>query len=351
MTHGRRPVRRHVALAGVSLAAVLVVALLVAALVLDRSRRDQASRPGGRVWHVAADASGRGTGEPGRPFSRVQSAIEAAQAGDTILVGPGSYRGGLRSVRSGHPDRRIHLVGHGARIGGDATYLIEITHDHLDVIGFELSGGKSAIRLYGARGVRLLDNTIRNTGGECIRIKYGSVRNEVGHNRISGCGRQNFDPEASKNGEGVYVGTAPEQLHRNPGGDPDRSVHNWIHDNRIDAPAECVDVKEGSDHTLIERNDCTGGRDPDGAGFSIRANHGTLRANTVHGGSGAGIRIGGDTDKQGVDTTVVGNVVVDADGYGLKLMRAPQATVCGNDLRAERGETNEDDAEPGRPCG
>ena len=46
-----------------------------------------------------------------------------------------------------------------------------------------------------------------------------------------------------------------------------------------DAGGECVDVKEWARGNLVERNRCSGSDDPDGAGFSSRGDHTTVRAN------------------------------------------------------------------------
>jgi parallel beta-helix repeat protein len=344
---GKADRRRFSGKAALVVAAGVVVGLgLLAILWL----RDDGPEP--ITWHVAAGAWPGGRGHADRPFATIQLAIDAARPGDTVEVSPGRYPGGLHSVRSGRAGARIALRGHDAIVvAGDATYLIEITHDRIDLTGFDLRGGNSTVRLYGASHVRVRNNTIRDAEGECVRIKNNSVRNEIGGNRISGCGRRNFDlGRSTKNGEGVYIGTAPEQHETLPGGGPDRSDHNWVHDNRVQAPAECVDVKEESSYTRVERNDCTGTRDPDGAAISVRGDRGMVWRNSVHGGAGAGIRLGGDGKAQGVWTTVVGNVVVDAAGYGVKIIREPQRAVCENTLDAAKGATNDGDTRPAAPC-
>jgi len=74
--------------------------------------------------------------------------------------------------------------------------------------------------------VRLLGNRLHDAGGECVRLKDFAQRNEVAGNAIARCGRVRFDlAKGAKNGEGVYIGTAPEQA----GGRPDRSDGNLVH--------------------------------------------------------------------------------------------------------------------------
>ena len=145
-------------------------------------------------------------------------------------------------------------------------------------------------------------------------------------------------PGALRNGEAIYIGTAPEQS----GGRPDRSNGNRVHHNRIAATAECVDVKEAALRNLVERNRCSGNLDPDGAGLSSRGDHTTFRYNVSTRHAGAGIRLGGDKRTQGVRNNVVGNTLTDNAGYGLKVMRRPQGRIAGNTFaRNRRGRTNQ----------
>jgi parallel beta-helix repeat protein len=309
---------------------------------------------GGRTWFVSATARAGGDGSPGHPFDAIQAAMQAAGPGDTVRVGPGRYPGGFRSVRSGIAQAPIRISGHRARIlpGGDAIRLVEISHDHLEISGFDVVGGTAGIRLWGANHVRIIDNRVTRATGECIRIKNRSNENEVAFNQVSDCGRRNFNlAKKSKNGEGIYIGTAPEQIDELPDKSPDRSLKNWVHDNDIDTPAECVDVKEHTSLTVVEHNTCTGGKDPEGAGFSGRGDRVTFRGNTVVGGAGAGIRLGGDEAHQGTGSNVIDNDVQRPAGYGVKIMRSPQGAICGNGLiEPGMGATNDERTNPAVSC-
>ncbi|MGH9001577.1 MAG: NosD domain-containing protein, partial [Acidimicrobiia bacterium] len=277
-------------------------------------------------------------------------AVAEARAGDTVLVGPGTYPG-FATARSGRPDSPVRIVGSAAVIRGDGDgRLVEVNHDHITIEGFEIARADILVWVFQATGVRIVNNVLRDAAGECLRVKYFSTGNEVAGNRIERCGRD-FDAEDDeKNGEGVYIGTSPEQVHRNPTGEPDASNDNWVHDNVITSPAECVDIKEGASSNLVEHNHCSGGDDPDGAGFSARGNGNVFRANTSTGNEGAGIRLGGDTDADGLDNVVVGNRLTGNEGYGVKVQREPQRQICGNEVADNDEAPTNNGADPTVPC-
>jgi hypothetical protein len=281
----------------------------------------------------------------------VQRALVAARAGDTVEVHEGRYAERFRSVRPGLPGSPIRLVGRGATVdGGAGGHLVELTHDHLELTGFTLAGADTLVWVEGATGVRVLDNHLRDAGHECLRLKAGATDNEVAGNRVERCGLVGFGG-GGKSGEGIYLGTAPEQTGRNPRRGPDATNGNWVHDNRIEAPAECVEVKEHALGNVVERNTCTGGRDPKGAGIASRGVGTVVRGNVVTGNAGAGVRLGGDAGGDGTASVVVGNTLTGNSGYGVLVRRGPQALLCGNRLHGNgKGATNVPQS-PTRPCG
>jgi hypothetical protein len=100
----------------------------------------------------------------------------------------------------------------------------------------------------------------------------------------------------------------------------------------------------------VENNVCSGGKDPDGAGFSARGNGNVFRANTSSGNKGAGIRLGGDGDDDGLDNVVVGNRFVGNEGYGVKIRREPQRQICGNEVADNDESASDTGADPTKPC-
>jgi Right handed beta helix region len=297
-----------------------------------------------RTLHVSSTTHGPGDGSTTRPYPRVTQALAVAVAGDTVLVGPGRYAEEVRTVRPGRPGAPIRIVGRpGAHLvgprGRGRGRLVQVLHDHVTLQSLELSDANILVWVEGASGVRLLRSRLHDAGGECVRLRGFAQANEVAGNVVARCGRVRFNlARGSKNGEAVYIGTAPEQS----GGRPDRSDRNRVHHNRIAATAECVDVKEAARGNLVERNRCSGSDDPDGAGLSSRGDHTSFRYNVSTRNAGAGIRLGGDRRTQGVRNNVVGNTLTDNAGYGLKVLRHPQGRIAGNSFaRNRRGRTNQ----------
>lgn len=311
-----------------------------------------ASAGGGRTLFVSAGAR-NGTGSADRPFGSLNAALVSAQPGGTISVAPGRYAGPVATVRAGRPGAPIVIHGWGAFLTGDGTgRLVSIGHSYVTLLGFDISKADKGIWIQRADHVRIVDNTVHHVGGECIRLKYRAVGNEIAGNRIGPCGLVGFDlGTGRRNGEGVYIGTAPEQLSRNPTPEADASDRNWVHDNTVDTPGECVDVKEGSTRNLVDHNTCTGGQDPNGSAFDSRGNGNAFLANTAIGEKGAGVRLGGDTGGDGLGNIVQGNMLTGNAGYGIKVMRRPQAMICDNDLSGNgSGPTNDASMRPTAVC-
>jgi nitrous oxidase accessory protein NosD len=297
-----------------------------------------------QVLHVSLDGSAHGPGTKEHPFRSIQDALEDAEPGDTIRVAPGDYRERIVTVRSGKPGAPISLVGSpGTRISGAGSgRQIEILDDYVTLVWVE-----------GASHVRIEHNRLEDGGGECIRIKYLSTEVVVAHNTIDRCGLTGFDlGDDEHNGEGVYIGTDPYQLDRNPTDVPDASNDNVVRDNTIATHgAECVDIKEGAEHNRVLDNVCSHSRDPDGAGLDSRGNHNVFRGNVVRAGSGAGIRFGGYGSRDGIENAAVDNVFVGNRGYGVLVLRRPQGPICGNVVRRNGlGATSTVGVRPAAPC-
>ncbi|KKP68636.1 MAG: Secreted protein [Candidatus Moranbacteria bacterium GW2011_GWE1_35_17] len=287
-----------------------------------------------------------------KAFKSIQKAIDLAQSGETINLTKGTYLQDFVSKRNGNIDAPIIIKGTAESIvkGGGKGRVIEINHDHIVLDGFTVDGffdSAKKVESYrdkliyalgkekkdGVTGFKIKNMNIKNAGGECIRLRYFATKNEIVNNVITNCGVVDFKFDGGgKNGEGIYIGTAPEQLKdgKNPTTDPDQSNENWIHDNVIDTQGnECVDIKESSSGNIVERNKCTGQKDTESAGLDARGNGNIFRNNQIFGCLGAGVRLGGDEKSDGINNIVSANNIYDNKNGGVKVMRSPQ-TICGN---------------------
>lgn len=275
-----------------------------------------------------------------RPGQSIQVALANAQPGATILVTPGTYTEQLVTVRSGTARAPITLTGEpGAVLAGSSDgRLLELKHDYYRVEGFEFKNADVLLWMQEADYNTITRNFFHHAQGECIRAKYHSSHNVFSNNRVEDCGRRDFAGDGDgKNGEGIYLGTAPEQLEKNPTRETDRTNNNVIRQNVFRTNGnECVDIKEGSSHNVVEFNDCTGQKDPESAGLDSRGSGNVFRYNKSYGNAGAGIRFGGDEKNDGINNVAYGNDLKGNGGYAIKVMRSPQGKICGNTAAGNR---------------
>ncbi|OZG75421.1 hypothetical protein BTA51_03340 [Hahella sp. CCB-MM4] len=313
--------------------------------------------PNLHIYHVSPTGDDANPGTDSAPLRTINAALELAQPGERIFLHDGHYYQDVRTVRDGEADRPILIYGskeaelHGAF---DA-HIIEIHHSYIHLRGFTIDGkyaDEASPESYrgtliwvqgiepmsGPKGVAIRAMRLRNAGGECVRIRYFVSEAEIFGNTFYNCGVLDFQfNDGTKNGEAIYVGTAPGQWGngKNLTSDPDHSHHNWIHDNSfLTNGNECVDIKDGSEYNLVENNICTGQRDPNSGGFNIQGDRNILRNNISFANNGAGIRIGGhmvNGYQYGVENDVYSNVFFDNGNAAVKMMAYPQSNVCGND--------------------
>lgn len=314
----------------------------------------------GNTYYVSPNGHDNGNGAKSSPFKTIQKAVNNAVPSDTILLEPGDYYEDVISKRSGTKNLPIIIKGPQDAVvkGGGKARVIEINHSYITLTGFTVDGlhalaqspsgyrdklifilGKE--QRSGVTGLTIANMTIKNAGGECIRLRYFAQKNEIRNNTIQNCGVYDFVfNQGGKNGEGVYIGTAPEQRidGKNPTKDIDSSNQNWIHHNIFNTQGnECVDIKEGSEENIVEYNECTGQKDVESAGLDSRGNKNVFRYNKSFGNNGAGIRLGGDTENDGTDNNVYFNLLLDNKSGGIKVQRTPQGIICGNTLSGNFG--------------
>ena len=324
-------------------------------------------------WYVTPTGAGDKNGTSlGQAFDSLQDALDVAQPGDTIHLGPGDYYEAVETKTHGASGNPITITGpNDAVLRGtdDQGRVFQVFHDHYVLDGFTINGydgvgdamddyrdkllyvhgqtepyGGEVRR--GPQGLEVRNMAFLNAGGECIRLRYFVRYAAIHHNSIRNCGMYDFVfDDGGKNGEGIYIGTSSNQWDdgKNPTADPDGSSYNYIHHNIIDTQGnECVEVKEGGTRNIVEHNDCTGGKDENAAGLVSRGDGNTFRYNTTHGHAGGGIRFGGHTvagHDYGVANDAYGNVIYDNALGGIKFEGTPQGTICGNIFTGPQGQT------------
>ncbi|MCP5163096.1 MAG: right-handed parallel beta-helix repeat-containing protein [Hahellaceae bacterium] len=311
------------------------------------------------TYYVSPDGNDQNLGTTkSTPKKTIKAALSLAQPGDRVYLLPGDFYEDIKTVRDGEADAPIQIQGSKNAIlhGKSSSRVVQIFHNHIHLRGFIIDGltGDGAIKenykdilvwvqgtepMQGPQGFVARAMYFRNAGGECMRLRYFVTQAEIFSNTFYNCGVYDFRFKAgSKNGEAIYIGTAPEQWAngKNPTADADESSYNWIHDNKIRTNGnECVDIKEGSSFNLVENNRCLKQKDSHSAGFDSRGDNNTFRYNESYSNNGAGVRLGGDVvngRQYGIGNEVYGNILHDNGHAGVKVMAAPQAKICDNTL-------------------
>ncbi|MDX1694677.1 MAG: right-handed parallel beta-helix repeat-containing protein, partial [Ketobacteraceae bacterium] len=316
------------------------------------------------------------------PLPGIQAGLDLAQPGDRVKLLAGHYFEDPRSVRSGMENQPIIIEGTWNAIlqgTGTKARVFMINHSHLQLHNFSIDGrvgdgtdvnhyrdkllyvhGQATVG-QGPEGIKVMQMLLRNAGDECVRFRYYVTGAEFAHNHVENCGMRDFHFNGGgKNGEALYIGTSSTQWNdgKNPENGPDRSNHNWVHHNTfVTNGNECVDIKEGAEHNLVEFNDCSGQLDERSAGFGSRSDNNVFRYNLIHDNVGAGIRIGGhyvDGRQWGVGNEIYGNTITYNLFGGIKLMTSPQQKICDNTMSynegGDMGGTYGNDYDPTAPC-
>lgn len=272
------------------------------------------------------------------PDRSIQDALSKAQPGDTIFLEPGLYNQSFDTVRHGTKEKPITLKGnkHSIVIGDGRHRVIQVFHDNIHLIGFKVDGLNGppveenfAGKLVYAQGnetidgLKIINMTFNNSGGEALRLR-NCHNAEVVNSTFFNTGVHDFRfNDTGKNGEAIYIGTSSNDWEI-----PDESSGNWIHHNFFNTQGnECVDVKEGSHNNIIEYNNCTGQKDINSSGISIRGDNNTIRNNVVYSNLGAGIRLGGNKVgdvRYGKNNKVYNNTLFNNSVEEIKILVQPQ---------------------------
>ena len=311
----------------------LLVMLLVSAFVLATLGQSTAGRAFAEtVLYVDDDAPSGGNGSSSHPFRTLQEALDAVQPGQVIRIRSGVYPSNVETRRDGpvliEPDAGASVIldGQGGTLNGP-----RFIHSSYTVRGLEVRNTKEGVRIERARGVILEGLHIHHVKNECVRLRYQTTDSVVRNSRIHDCGLDG-------NGEGIYLGTAPEQRYKN-GGKPDETDRNLIEGNEIWAVEEGIDIKEDSSHNVVRINVVHHTTDENSGGLNVRSDDNQILGNYSYANRGAGFRFGGDIAwhplygdgyHYGVRNMLRDNRADRNARYGYKFMHGPQDADCSN---------------------
>jgi hypothetical protein len=332
--------------------------------------------------YVSPKGKDSAAGTESAPLRTLQAALNKATAGTTVHLGAGVYNEHVTTVRAGTAGHPIAIVGPESgksRAGRYQAVLttttagraLTIDHSWISVSGFTIDGqpggtggwpttGRQAnsfkksvsrktidskLIYIGYNGRNVNHVTVANmwlngSGGECLRIRNASTSIEVRDSTIQWCGMysKEITSFAYHNGEGVYVGTSPKSTSQ-PMHLKDTSGNVNVHGNVIRTfGSECFDAKENSHDNVFANNVCQFATEPlsnIGSIVELRGARTTVTGNEIGDAPGFGIKIAVDSNKYDNSGNVVRNNRVTATGGAAVTLKGSQkqGAVCGNQFR------------------
>ena len=137
--------------------------------------------------YVSTTGSDSDSGASGSPVKSITKAAQLAQAGDTVLVGAGTYKGTVSISKNGTASGQITFKPvDGAKVVIDGagtpanTDLVVITGDYITFQGFEVvNSTRTGIGLWGSHDSKVIGNNVHDSFRAGIYAGYSSRRRVV----------------------------------------------------------------------------------------------------------------------------------------------------------------------------
>ena len=152
------------------------------AVAIDHSGKETISNPvnvmiqNNRV-SVKAKQPSQGILRVPEDFETIQDGINAAGEGDTVLVSPGTYPGGIvisgksiNLVSKYHFTKEPSFVERTIISGGSPSIYVDKASPNTVIDGFQFVGGRKSVQFFGPGG-RALNNYFENTGSDAISFE------------------------------------------------------------------------------------------------------------------------------------------------------------------------------------
>jgi hypothetical protein len=217
-------------------------------------------------------------------YSSIQSAINAAKSGDTVLVSPGTYSGGLTiSGKAITLASMFHATGSASYIdsttlsGGTPIITVADTGANSRIIGFRLTNGSKGVVAHGK--VEVLNNNFDNVGSD--QMSFERASGVVRGNRFYSASDDGIDIDGGGEiliANNVIIDSGDDGIELRNYTDTGSSFTVTIRGNTISNSGEdgiqLIDYPgTASRRFLIERNVITGSTD---AGLGLMDNGETL---------------------------------------------------------------------------
>ena len=338
--------------------------------------------------HVAPTGADTAPGTPTAPLRTIQAALDRATPGVTVHLAPGVYRERPVTRVAGTAGAPITIKG--PEVGKDrsgryratlfgTSRIVNIDHSYYVLDGFTVDG-QEALRTVSyptsssqarafkdanqsrvadgrliyvgssdtsrdVHGVVIRNMYLNGAGGECIRMRNNAYDNVVADSTITWCGMfgKGDDVQRDKyhNGEGIYIGTSPNSTTQ-PMYSNDTSSGNRVENNTIwTYGSECFNVKENAHDNLFQGNDCRSNQESVtwlGSAVEVRGHANSIVGNMIADSRGHGVKLKSDSstyDKGG--NVLRSNDFRGIDGHAvLNDQRVAQGPACGNVFDSSR---------------
>jgi uncharacterized protein YjdB len=277
--------------------------------------------------------------------SQLASALANAQPGDKILLADGTYARSSQwnITRSGTASDPIRVCGSRRAVltgSSPSTWApLALSGARYWIFsGFTITNTKIGINTAQASDNVFDSLAIYNIGQEAIHLRTHSKRNAVQRNQIYNTGRA-----TPAYGDGVYIGTAPNQWGTYTGGQPDRSDSNRVIDNVFGpgVAAENVDIKSGTTGGIVSGNAFSGVGYVSGSAsappvwVSVKGNNYSITNNSGYDSAldGFEVKVLGEAPGWGNHNVFASNTAnVLASGYGFRIGSGTSGNVvhCSN---------------------
>ena len=259
-----------------------------------------AARAGGNTYYVDDDCDGSGNGSLGDPWCTIQEAANVVGLGDTVLINPGTYAGGVQVDVSGTAVNPITFKGNGANViingsgsGQDGINVENADYIIIDGITVQLAS-RAGVRIVLADHVTVRNSTFIDNG------KWGVFTGFADYTTV-----ENIESYGAIDEHGIYISNSSDY----PVIRGNRLHHNHANGLHMNGDASLSDPGHDSDGVIS---------------FGLIENN-IIYENGVGGGSG--INMDGVTD-----TIVRNNLLYDNHASGISIYQIDGGSGSQNNL-------------------